>query len=100
MSEEVLLEVMTFFAAGGPHIRSRVAAFIQALQDDPAVTVTPQSHRTFTAALGFYQARPDKAYSGVDCSSMATMHRLGLTDVLTTDHHFRQAGFILLMQER
>ncbi len=31
-------------------------------------------------------------------SSFVLMQRLGLTEALTTDHHFTQAGFIRLLE--
>jgi predicted nucleic acid-binding protein len=38
--------------------------------------------------------RLDKSWSLVDCSSFVIMERLNLTEALTNDHHFEQAGYI------
>ena len=40
--------------------------------------------------------RPDKTYTLTDCLSFVIMRRLGITEALTTDSHFRQEGFIVL----
>lgn len=40
----------------------------------------------------FFRHR-DKDYSFTDCTSFVVMRELRLKDVLTTDRHFRQAGF-------
>ncbi len=40
--------------------------------------------------------RPDKSYSLTDCLSFMIMRRLGITEVIATDHHFRQEGFTVL----
>jgi predicted nucleic acid-binding protein len=41
--------------------------------------------------------RQDKDWSLVDCASFIIMQRRGITETLTTDHHFEQAGFRLLL---
>jgi uncharacterized protein len=43
------------------------------------------------------QGRIDKQWSLVDCSSFVVMQEHQVTDVLTTDHHFQQAGFQVLL---
>jgi len=48
--------------------------------------------------LALYRNRPDKGYSMIDCISMQTMRREGLTDVLTNDRHFEQEGFRALFR--
>ena len=58
--------------------------------------VLPQTSAGFAAALTLYEARPDKGYSLTDCRSMLAMKSLGLSDVLTHDHHFTQEGFTIL----
>jgi uncharacterized protein len=65
---------------------------------DPGIRVIPQSRATFLAGLELYHARPDKGYSLIDCISMQTMRREGLTDVLTNDRHFEQEGFRALFR--
>ena len=44
-----------------------------------------------------FAARPDKAWSLTDCTSFVVMQEHGLTDALTTEHHFTQAGFRALL---
>ena len=38
----------------------------------------------------------DKEFSFTDCTSFVVMRELKLREVLTTDHHFAQAGFLTL----
>ena len=44
-----------------------------------------------------YRARPDKEWGLTDCVSFTVMTDRGLTEALTTDDHFRQAGFRALL---
>jgi predicted nucleic acid-binding protein len=51
------------------------------------------------AAWALWRSRPDKDWSLVDCAGFVIMHqRQGLTESLTVDHHFDQAGFIRLLK--
>ena len=51
------------------------------------------------ADTAFYIAqRLDKDWSLTDCISFVVMRRRGLTDALTSDHHFEQAGFSILLR--
>ncbi|HZW34899.1 MAG TPA: hypothetical protein VFF52_29520 [Isosphaeraceae bacterium] len=50
------------------------------------------------AAWALWLSRPDKDWSLVDCASFVIMPRQGLTESLTADHHFDQAGFIRLLK--
>jgi predicted nucleic acid-binding protein len=42
--------------------------------------------------------RHDKAWSLTDCTSFVVMRQHRLTEALTTDHHFEQAGFKMLLR--
>ena len=68
------------------------------LMRDLTVLVVPPNRGSFHGGLELYRARPDKGYSLVDCISMQTMRREGLTDVLTNDRHFEQEGFRALFR--
>ena len=54
----------------------------------------------FERARNFFFQLRDKDLSFTDCTSIAVMRELKLKIVLTTDHHFAQAGFELLPQPR
>ena len=47
-------------------------------------------------ARGFFFRYRDKEFSFTDCTSFVVMRELKLREVLTTDHHFTQAGFVAL----
>jgi predicted nucleic acid-binding protein len=95
-TDEVLTEVLNWFSRSGPLLRGKAAALIHNLRSNPTVDVPPQTRADFDAALALYELRPDKEYSLTDCRSMLAMRSLGLTEVLTNDHHFTQEGFTIL----
>jgi predicted nucleic acid-binding protein len=98
-TEEVLLEVMAALSGLGPGRRRAAVTAVRRLLSGPGAEVVPESHDSFLAGLALYEARPDKAYSLVDCISMETMRARGLREVLTGDHHFEQEGFVRLFGE-
>ena len=59
----------------------------------------PITESLLQAALGLYRARPDKDWGLTDCVSFELMKREKITEALTADVHFRQAGFIALLLE-
>jgi predicted nucleic acid-binding protein len=97
-TEEVLAEVLTFFAEDS-WLRSRAVETIREFLSDPAVHIIPQSHESFLSGFELYAARPDKEYSFVDCISMQAMRREGITEALTNDMHFEQEGFRALFRD-
>jgi predicted nucleic acid-binding protein len=99
-TDAVLLEFLTFFAGFGPRTRAATVDFVQDLFADPQVEILPLSRTSFHAGLALYGDRLDKDYSGVDCVSMQAMRELGISEVLTHDHHFEQEGFVLLMSQQ
>ena len=62
------------------------------------MTFYPQSRESFLAGLRLYEQRNDKGYSLVDCISMTTMRRQGISEVLTNDRHFIQEGFSVVLR--
>ena len=54
---------------------------------------------TFARGFDLYARRPDKSWSLTDCISFVVMTDRGLTEALTGDHHFEQAGFRALLRE-
>jgi predicted nucleic acid-binding protein len=97
-TEEILAELLTFFA-GDAWLRSRAVETVREILADNTVHVIPQSHESFQSGFNLYAARPDKGYSFVDCVSMQTMRREGMSEVLTGDKHFEQEGFRALFRD-
>ncbi len=77
--------------------RRQAISIIYALQQSNLVEVVPVSRELFTKALKLYEQRPDKSWGLTDCTSFVVMTENNLTDALTTDEHFRQAGFKALL---
>jgi uncharacterized protein len=53
----------------------------------------------FERALAPYGERMDKEWSLTDCISFVVMRERDLTQALTTDRHFAQAGFANLLMD-
>ena len=78
--------------------RAASLAFVTDLLDNPHVEMHWVDQPTFTTALALLQARPDKAYSQCDAVSFVLMRQNGVTEALTTDHHFEQESFVRLLK--
>lgn len=92
----VLCEVANFL-----HRARDRGAFIRLWQDldtDPSVRLAGPDRDLFIDGIALYGSRPDKDWSLTDCISFVVMRREGLTDALTADHHFEQAGFVPLLK--
>ena len=88
-TQEVLTEFLA--RASGNEQTHRVGVeTVEELQNDPDITVVPQSAESFAKGFALYRARMDKGYSLVDCISMNTLDDYGITQVLTSDRHFEQ----------
>jgi predicted nucleic acid-binding protein len=97
-TDEVLTEVLNYFGSRGPYFRSAAAKLVERMPADRSIDILPQTHDGFLAGLVLYQSRPDKGYSLTDCISMEALRREGLSEVLTTDEHFKQEGFTCLLE--
>src|SRR5215510_4253141 len=97
-TEEVLVKFRSAYAGRAAYMRGKALQTVRAILVNVSVTVRPQTHESFMRGLDFYANRSDKAYSLVDCISMHTMRQMGLTEVLTNDHHFTQEGFAILIK--
>ena len=95
-SEAVLIEV----ADGMSRIdRALAIAYISRCYEAPDITVVPLSSDLIQRGFALYRDRPDKSWGLTDCISFVAMREEGLTDALTSDEHFAQAGFRALMRE-
>ena len=102
-TDEVLVEVLTFFSIRGSQMRQQAVQLVRRATIDSKIQIVPQTRESFLTGVALYDARPDKEYSLTDCISMKTMHELEITEVLThvsealrRNRHFTQEGFVIL----
>lgn len=94
-TEYVLVEVGNHLCH--PADRAVFLEFAELVQRDERAHIVPASSELLKAGLALFGKRPDKSWSLTDCISFAVMEARGLTDALSSDHHFEQAGFRLLL---
>jgi predicted nucleic acid-binding protein len=61
------------------------------------ITIIEGSHELFQRGVELFASRTDKEWSLTDCTSFVVMEEQGLSEALTADRHFEQAGFIALL---
>ena len=87
----VLLEIGN--ALSKKRYRKAALELLDALEQDPLIEIVSLSEELYGQALELFRNRPDKNWGLVDCVSFVVMQERGLTEALTTDEHFEQAGF-------
>jgi len=75
-------------------------ALLDRIDRSEAIEVELVSLGRFDLAKVFFRQHADHDYSFTDCTSFVVMRELRLTEVLTTDSHFVEAGFRALLRPR
>ncbi len=96
VTEAVLTEVGNALSKSN---RNAATQFIELCYDTPNIHVVTIDTPLFKKALKFYNARSDKNWGLTDCISFVVMEEQNLTEALTADKHFLQAGFRALLLE-
>jgi uncharacterized protein len=92
----ILVEVANSLVRGAD--RALFYELYQDLANDRRVTIVPPALDLFEQGIEFFGKRPDKQWSLTDCISFIVMQEYGLTEALTADRHFEQAGFKALLK--
>ena len=92
----VLMEVADALAKS--ECRPRVRDFILHLRQAAGSEVVPASREVLDRALELYHQHADKEWTLTDCAAFVVMRERGVTDALTGDKHFEQAGFTALLK--
>ena len=80
-------------ARAGHHVAVRI---LELLERSTAIRVEWVGSLRFEATKIFYRRHSDHRYSFTDCTSFVIMRELRISEVLTTDEHFTEAGFEIL----
>jgi len=79
--------------------RAQLIQIIDLIKTNPHLETIHIDSETDAESWDLLKRRVDKAWSLVDASSFVIMQRYGITQAITADHHFTQAGFIRLPAE-
>jgi hypothetical protein len=79
-------------------MRVQAGQFIRRLHGLTVMNVVPANEADVDAEFSLCLARPDKTWSLTDFISFVVMRREGITEALTGDRHFEQAGFVALLK--
>jgi len=93
-TEAVLIEVAS--ALSKARYRSHAVVFVDALR--AGAEVIPFSANLLFEAWEMFKRHLDKEWTWVDTISFITMRREGMTEALSSDHHFEQAAFRPLLR--
>jgi len=81
-----------------PQMRTHFPALLDQLRADPDVVIVEANRGLFDQGVSLYGDRADKSWSLTDCISFIVMRDWNLTEALTADRHFEQAGFVALLK--
>jgi len=92
----VLYEVANSLARNAkPQAQKIISEFLEA----DGIEIVYASPALFRKGFALYCKYADKTWGLVDCVSFVVMRETGITDALTNDKHFQQAGFNALMRD-
>ena len=94
-TQAILLELGN--ALSKARYRKAAVQLLTSLETDPNVTIIPLSTQLYSRALELFKTRLDKEWGLVDCISFTVMRDRNISDALTADEHFLQAGFCRLL---
>lgn len=89
----VLLEIGNALAK---EFRSEAVSVIKILSQSVRVEVAEIDSNLIEKGLAVYEKYADKNWGLVDCISFVVMREAGITDTLTFDRDFEQAGFTVV----
>lgn len=92
----VLLEIGD--ALSKPRYRQVASELLASVSRDPRVEIVELTEPLYLSAFQLFRDRKDKGWGMTDCVSFIVMESRGMTEALTHDIHFEQAGLRALMR--
>ena len=72
--------------------------FLSDILEDSETEIIWATENLTERAINFLRKRKDKEWSLCDAVSFLLMKEHGISEALTTDHHFEQAGYVQLLE--
>ncbi len=98
VTEYVLLELGNALVRANH--RPLFLQWVQRVRTDASISYLAGSEKLLARGLALFARRADKEWSLTDCVSFEVMKQRKLSEALTADHHFAQAGFKALLREK
>ncbi len=95
-TEYVLWGLMNLLSASTN--RAKAHTMLRCIEGSASIEIAWAASESFRLGLAMHAERLDKSWSLTDCISFALMRQREITDALTYDHHFEQAGFKALLR--
>lgn len=95
-TEAVLMEYGNILSS--VNVREKAFRYIQFLRNDPNTEIISIDSELFEKGLADFGKYKDKEWSLVDCISFVIMRKKKMLYALTSDEHFEQAGFIIMLK--
>ena len=90
--------VETINALSKVEFRKTVIEFIDKLGKSPSVQIVKITDEIYNNAWTLYQQRMDKDWGITDCTSFEVMQMFNIRKAFTSDKHFEQAGYSLMVK--
>lgn len=94
-TDYVLTEVAN--ALSRPPHRKTTVRFLEAIFSSKNIGIATITRARFLRAWQLYKSRPDKEWGLTDCTSFIVMEDEHIRQAFTSDHHFKQAGYICFL---
>ena len=91
----VLLEVGNWLSPAP--LRGLAIDLLHRIEQSRRIEVVHVTPELYAEGWQLYSNRLDKDWGMIDCISFVIMQERNLTEALTSDHHFEQAGFKVLL---
>ena len=97
VSHNYVVAELVAFAESRNFSREITLDFLSEISEDSQTEIIWVSENLTERSIKFLRNRKDKDWSLCDAVSFLLMEEYGISEALTTDHHFEQAGFIKLL---
>jgi predicted nucleic acid-binding protein len=94
----ILAELISLLTSPKRLLRSDIISFVDAIKTASYVEFIHVDESLDQTAWQLLKNRQDKDWSLVACVSFVIMQNRSISEALTTDHHFEQAGLIRLLK--
>ena len=78
--------------------RETAIKLIDSIKESENIEIIKIDEKIFDKAWDLYSSRKDKEWGFTDCTSFIVMKEKNIIKAFSTDHHFEQAGFKILLK--